>query len=162
MKKVLKWIAAGFVGLVVLGMVIDGTRSPEEKAALAAKRAEEKTQQAQVAQQAAVKEAEAMPMVTASEIASAYDENTVAADLKFKDKKVKVTGTIDDINTDFTGDPVLILKAGSNPFQQPHFKFDQANLQQIADLKKGTKVSLICTGKGDIAKTPMLDHCSLI
>lgn len=110
------------------------------------------------AQQATVAE---LPVVTADAIAKAYDENTVAADQRFKGKQFKVSGVIDAINTDFMGDPYITLKGGVNQFMEPQFKFDKAALDQLATLKKGMTVTLVCTGAGDIAKTPMNEECSL-
>ncbi|MDP3266383.1 MAG: hypothetical protein Q8M39_06115 [Sulfuricurvum sp.] len=151
MKKVLKWVGLTFVGLIVLGMIINATKTPEEKAA--------KTEQDQAQAQ---QEIDNLPSVSASEIASEYNENTVAADQKFKDQKFKVTGTIADINTDFMGDPYLTLKGGVNQFMEPQFGFEKSDAAQLANFAKGQKVTLICIGKGDVAKTPMSGSCSIL
>lgn len=102
-----------------------------------------------------------LPVVTAFDIAKAYDENTVAADQRFKGKQFKVSGVVDEISTDIMGDPYITLKGGVNQFMEPQFKFDKSALDQLATLKKGKKVMLMCTGTGDIAKTPMNEDCSL-
>ncbi len=107
-------------------------------------------------------EIDTLPNVTASAIASAYSENTVAADQQFKDKKFKVTGTVADINTDFMGDPYITLRGGVNQFMEPQFGFEKSDAAKLANLKKGSKVSLICIGKGDVAKTPMSGSCTLL
>ncbi|WP_206199408.1 OB-fold protein [Parasulfuritortus cantonensis] len=98
---------------------------------------------------------------TATAIAQAYEENTVAADQKFKGKRFKITGTVADINTDFMGDPYVTLKGGVNQFMEPQFGFDKSSSTQLANLYKGATITLVCTGKGDIAKTPMWDSCTL-
>lgn len=162
MKKLLKWIALIFVALVVIGVIADSLKSPEQKAADAAKSAQAAEQRAEQERQQAIQEAASLPTVTAHDIAVAYAENTVAADQKFKGKKFKVSGTVSDINTDFSGDPYLTLRGGVNQFMEPHFGFDKAALNQLASLKKGSKVTLVCTGRGDIAKTPMSGECSLV
>ena len=99
---------------------------------------------------------------TANDIAKSYNENTVAADQKFKDKKFKVIGTVADISTDLLGDPYVTLRGGVNQFMEPQFGFEKSDSAQLAKLKKGSKVTLICTGKGDVAKTPMSGSCSLL
>lgn len=104
----------------------------------------------------------ALPTITASSIAQAYNENTVAADQAFKDKQFKVSGTVVDINTDIMGDPYITLRGGVNEFMEPHFGFEQSDAAQLAGLRKGSKVKLVCIGKGDIAKTPMSDSCKLL
>ncbi len=144
MKKILKWVAIVFVGIVVIAIFAGGSSDKKEKSN----------------EEQAVKPEVPMESVTAQDIAKAYDENTVAADLRFKGKKFKVTGTVSDINTDFMGDPYVTLR-GANQFTAPHFAFDKDNASVLAKLKKGEKITLVCTGKGDVAKTPMSGDCAL-
>ncbi|MEI6746848.1 MAG: lysozyme inhibitor LprI family protein [Methylococcaceae bacterium] len=103
-----------------------------------------------------------LPEVTADSIASAYSENTIAADLQFKGKKYKVTGTVTDISTDFRGTPYITLQSSVHRFMKPQFSFEESEVARLANLKKGSTVSLICIGKGDIAKTPMSGSCTLL
>ncbi|MEE4130172.1 hypothetical protein V2I60_05095 [Pseudomonas viridiflava] len=56
-----------------------------------------------VAQATAEPVAEPVKAYTALQVSTGYDENTVAADMLYKDKRVQVTGRILDINTDFMG-----------------------------------------------------------
>lgn len=104
--------------------------------------------------------AEPLKSYTSSQVASSYEENTVAADMQFKGKRVQVTGRITDINTDFMGKPYLVL-AGTNQFMGPQFKFDKSDTPVMATLKKGATVKVICTGKGDVVKTPMFEDCEM-
>lgn len=169
MKFLLKWAFIVFGGLMVLGMITNALKSPEEKAAdkAAAEQRQVERQQAEADKRQAAIEAEKkalaeMPTVTAQALASSYDANTVAADARFKGKRFKVTGTVSDISTDFTGDPYVTLRGGVNQFMEPQFGFDKSDSQQLAALRKGSKVTLVCTGRGDIAKTPMSKDCSLL
>jgi hypothetical protein len=104
--------------------------------------------------------AEPLKTYTSTQVAKSYDDNTVAADALFKGKRVKVTGRVTDINTDFRGNPYLVL-AGSNQFLGPQFKFDKSSISVMATLKKGVTVSVICTGAGDVIKTPMFEDCEM-
>ena len=158
-KKILKWIAIAFVGLIALGLFLDSQKTPEQKAADAAALAERKAVEAAQQQEQAKQEMAALPAVPASAIARAYHDNTVAADQQYKGKKLRVTGTVADISTDFGGEPYVTLRGGVNPFMEPQAKFDSDFSAQIAKLKKGVKVEVICTGGGDIAKTPILRDC---
>jgi len=99
---------------------------------------------------------------TAKEIAAAYDENTVAADAKFKGKVFEVSGVISAINTDMMENAVLLLQGGVNEFMEPQFKLSNTDKPKAATLKKGAKVTLVCEGNGDIVKTPMMSDCSII
>jgi len=173
LKKILKWILIVFVGLLALGLIIDATKSPEEKAADAAAREAQKAEseqerlEAKAAEQAAKAEkarAElaSLPSYTSRDLARAYDANTVAADQTFKGKKFKVTGIVRDINTDFMGNPYVTLRGGVNEFMEPQFSFDKDYANQLANLRQGMEVTLVCVGKGDIAKTPMSEDCILL
>lgn len=96
----------------------------------------------------------------ASQVAAHYDENTISADMLFKGKRVIVGGHVTAINTDFLGNPYLVL-AGTNKYSGPQFKFPKTKLTELAAVKKGADVYVICTGAGDIAKTPMFEDCEM-
>jgi len=169
MKFLFKWALIIVAGLAVLGMITNALKSPEEKAAdkAAAAQHQVERQQAEAAKRQSAIDAEKkalaeMPVVTAQALASSYDANTVAADARFKGKRFKVTGTVSDINTDFSGDPYVTLRGGVNQFMEPQFGFEKSDSGQLAALSKGSKVTMVCTGKGDIAKTPMSEDCSLL
>lgn len=98
--------------------------------------------------------------VSAQQLAQAYDRNTVAADQQFKGKTFKVTGVVDSINTDLFGNPYVTLRGGVNQFMEPQFKLDGAHANYAAGLQSGMRVSLICIGGGDVAKTPMSKDCT--
>lgn len=104
--------------------------------------------------------AEPLKSYTAAQIASSYEQNTVAADMQFKGKRVQVSGRVTAINTDFMGNPYLVL-AGTNEFLGPQFEFDKSSIEALAAIKKGAAVKLICVGKGDVIKTPMFEACEI-
>ncbi|MNG01417.1 TRNA-anti-like protein [compost metagenome] len=103
-----------------------------------------------------------MPIIDAGQLAIAYKENTVAADQTFKGKQFKISGIVESINTDVFGDPYLTLRGGVNPFMEPQFGFGQEHSNRIAGLRKGMKATLLCTGRGDVAKTPISKDCQLL
>ena len=96
---------------------------------------------------------------SAQQLAQAYDRNTVAADQQFKGKRFKVSGVVDSINTDMFGNPYVTLRGGVNQFMEPQFKLDDAHTSYAASLQAGMRISLVCQGRGDVAKTPMSDEC---
>jgi len=162
LKKFLKWVALAFVALVVLGMLVERFESPGSKQARLAAKQQREADKAQAAQEQAQQEAAQMPTITPNDLVDAYEANTVAADQRFKGRKFKVTGTVNDINTDFTGNPYLVLRANGNPFMLPQFGFDDAANEQLAKVRKGAKVTLICVGRGDVGKVPMAGQCLLV
>lgn len=95
--------------------------------------------------------------VTARALFAEYEANEVAADMKFKGKQLAVTGTVASINKDFKGD-VWVGLATENEFMPVHAEGFSPN--QVADLKKGQKIKITCTGKGMIVGSPMLKKCS--
>lgn len=99
---------------------------------------------------------------TANDLAKAYSQNTYAADQTFKGKDFKVTGTVASINTDFRGKPYVTMKGGVNRFQEPQFAIAGSDEKFAATLKPGDKLTLACTGRGDIAKTPMSAQCTFV
>jgi hypothetical protein len=97
--------------------------------------------------------------VSAQQLAQAYDRNTVAADQQFKGKRFRVSGVVDSINTDLFGNPYVTLRGGVNPFMQPQFTLEDDHANYAAGLQSGMHISLVCTGRGDVAKTPMAKAC---
>lgn len=91
------------------------------------------------------------------EIERDYEANTVSADQKYKNKRFIVSGTISSINTDFTNSPYIEMATTGFLGTQAYFSSGQESM--VAALQKGQQVSLACTGKGDVAKTPMLREC---
>ncbi|MGB5109660.1 MAG: hypothetical protein WBO07_07805 [Formosimonas sp.] len=102
----------------------------------------------------------ALPAITVAQLSQAYNDNTVAADQQFKGKKFKVAGIVSDISTDIMGDPYISMQGG-NEFMQPQFSFDKDDSSQLAQIKKGMKLTIVCEGAGDIAKTPISKDCKI-
>lgn len=154
-------IGFGWLILCVLFAVVSPPAAPGHSGiAVAPQAAVSSAAPAPAPAPAAATPAEPLKAYTSAQVASSYDENTVAADILFKGKKVQVTGKITDINTDLFGNPYLVL-AGTNQFMGPQFKFDKSDISVMAALKKGATVKVICTGKGDVVKTPMFEDCAI-
>ncbi len=145
------------IGFVWLALVLVAMASGDRPSGKAATNSSNQTQPAKVAAPA-----EPMIEVSAQQLAQAYDRNTVAADQQFKGKRFKVTGTVDSINTDMFGNPYVTLRGGVNQFMEPQFELDDAHATYAAGLQSGMRISLICTGHGDVAKTPISKGCAPI
>lgn len=141
MKKVFKWIGIVFVALIVIGIIA----TPKKKDGVAAETKIEPT----------------IVVTSAGELARAYHDNTVAADQKFKGKTLQISGTIDSIGTSIGGSPYITLRGGVNQFMEPQLSFERAELDALAKVKVGQKVTAICLGTGDMAKKPMADDCTI-
>lgn len=141
----------GFAWLALMVVAMASGERPSGKAAAPT------TSQSQPAEVAAA----VVPVfeVNTQQLAQAYDRNTVAADQQFKGKRFKVTGVVESINTDLFGNPYVTLRGGVNQFMEPQFQLDDAHANYAAGLQSGMRISLICTGGGDVAKTPMSKGC---
>ena len=95
--------------------------------------------------------------VTSKDLSSEYDKNEIAADNKFKGKKVKVTGTVDDIGKDFM-DEVYITLEGKDLFQgvQVYFK-GSAEEETAATLEKGQEVTIEGECDGMLLNVQIID-----
>ncbi|MES3024927.1 MAG: hypothetical protein V4857_25425 [Pseudomonadota bacterium] len=105
---------------------------------------------------------QALPTVTAHELALAYRTNAATADKDFRGRPFMVSGMVVSISADAMGDPFITLRGGTSEFLQPQFGFDRSARQALSKLKTGVEVSLKCTGKGDVAKVPVADSCTLL
>ena len=89
-----------------------------------------------------------------------YDENAIAADEKYKDKLIQITGNIKDIFREVMGHPYVTFSVDGH-FQSVQAVFDKNEEKNVAKLKKGQSITVRgkCTGKRiDV----MLDNCKII
>jgi hypothetical protein len=107
-----------------------------------------------------VASAELLQEYSAQQLAQAYDCNTMAADQQFKGKRFKVTGTVYSTNTEMFGSPYVTRRGGSNQFMEPQFELDEKHANYVAGLQSGMRIRLVCTRRGDVAKTPMYKDCA--
>jgi len=142
------------IGFVWLALMVVAMASGDRPSSKPAPASSSQSQPAKV-----VAPVEPLLEVSAQQLAQAYDRNTVAADQQFKGKNFKVTGVVDSINTDLFGNPYVTLRGGVNQFMEPQFELDEAHANYAAGLQSGMRISLVCTGRGDVAKTPMSEDC---
>ena len=148
--SVLIWVLAIMFGLSIFGVITSGNKEASGPPIAAA------TSSAQIS----VNES-SLPTYTAMQIANDYEANTISADQKYKGSRFKIKGSVTNINTDFAGDPYITL-GGPNEFMEPQFSFDKSELNQLAQLKKGMRITVACTGRGDVIKIPMQKECRLV
>lgn len=86
-----------------------------------------------------------------------YQDNEIAADAKYKEKALLVSGTIESIASDFSNRPIVQLAAGD--FGQVHAR--DLSLDVASGLKKGKKITLACNGAGEVLGFPMLVKCAV-
>lgn len=99
-------------------------------------------------------------VVTAKELAKAYEENEAAAKLKYGDRALEVTAKIASIDLDMFDKPFLVVQ-GTNDFMGPQMQLTPASQAKAAGLKKGQTVTAVCAKVGEVIGTPMLEGCEL-
>ena len=85
--------------------------------------------------------------ITAVKLFKDYESNEVAADEKYKNKILEVTGTIEDISV-VLGQIFIDLKTGEYELTSIHCSFSDTHKSKIAKLRKGQSVTVKgrCTG----------------
>ena len=90
-------------------------------------------------------------MVSADELFDAYEENAVAADEKYREKTITVTGYVDHVEMD-RGTAILIFEVTEWRDRLRGWvrcRFPNENMGKLAPLKEGDKVAVtgVCRGK---------------
>lgn len=85
--------------------------------------------------------------IAAEDLFAEYNDNSVAADSKYKNKKLKITGTVNDIGKDISESTYITLDTGEM-FYSIQCYFTDSELEDVANLKKGDTVTLIGTCDG--------------
>ena len=79
--------------------------------------------------------------VTAVKLATEYKDNQVAADIKYKDKIVEVSGTVETIGKDILEDSYVFFE-GAGIVNRIQCYVSKANEASIASLASGQKVTM--------------------
>lgn len=147
MMKFFKWVGIFVGGLFLLGIIGAIFSSPKKEGGMPSSPA------------ANIVPAEPPVTVTAVQLFNDYDANEVAADEKFKGKRLLVTGTVQSIDKGAFNNIVISLRT-PNEFMAVHASFDNEHEKMAASLKKGVKVNWICDGEGRIIGSPILKNCA--
>ncbi|MGF6775850.1 OB-fold protein [Paraburkholderia sp. GAS334] len=98
--------------------------------------------------------------VMANVLSYDYQQNEVAADMKYKGKPLHVIGQIQSVNKD-AFDDVWVGIATDNEFMPIHATLAKNSENQAATLQKGLPVAVDCIGAGMEVGSPMLDRCAI-
>jgi hypothetical protein len=98
--------------------------------------------------------------VTASDLWMAYMRDPAAADRKYRDRSVVVSGRIRSIDRDYDGGMLVRLSTGE-AMATVNAKLASAGDPAMLTLNKGREVSLLCVGRGAAIGAPLLASCFL-
>jgi len=92
---------------------------------------------------------EQIMQVNIREILSAYKNNEVGADNKYKGKRIQVTGRINSIKKDILDNLYVTLGTGAQ-FEIPQIQafFDDSMNNQLGQLSKGSPLTVVCRVDG--------------
>ena len=98
---------------------------------------------------------------TPQEICGEYEDNEVSADNKYKGKKVAITGTIERIiKSGFSDDPIIVFKGTF--IKDVRFYFSKDSNNEISNLSKGDKITIVGTCKGMTLVDVVLHKCKIL
>jgi hypothetical protein len=103
------------------------------------------------------------PQVTAvspSQLIRDYKANEVAADQKYKGKRLAIEGSIQDLGKDILGNIYITISGSGNSFRNVQCLFADRDADQIAQLRKGQKVKIEGTCDG-LMMNVILRKCEL-
>ena len=103
---------------------------------------------------------EELVKTTPDEILTIYGENELAADLRFKDKRVQVSGVVYQISSKRDGTPYVVFNtATAGGLLYTYFSRDK--IEALVKLKKGQNLTVTCTVQEGGTRSVDLDNCTL-
>lgn len=153
-KKWWFWLIIVVVILAIIGAAAGGNKKSEGSGSTTSSTASTQStpQEESTPEETAIE-------VTAVDLIAAYDENEVSADNEYKDKTLKITGTVSDIGVDVANRSYIMLKDENDPYAilgvQCYFEDDQKDA--IAQLKKGDAVTVTGTCEGKVVSVSIKD-----
>lgn len=101
-------------------------------------------------------------VVSAVQLSREYDDNKVAADAKYEDKIVEVSGIVNDIGKDILDDPYVTLEGISTSLFGIQCMFPRGDESQLASLSKGQSITLQGRVSGELVGNVILRGCSIV
>ncbi len=101
--------------------------------------------------------------IAATDLISEYRENEIAADLKYKDKLLYVTGVIEDFSVGLFDQKYLSLSDDEAfSFRSVHCNISDENVGLLVDLEKGQEVVVKGLSDGMTILSISLDDCTVV
>jgi hypothetical protein len=98
--------------------------------------------------------------ITAEALFEEYQKDKIAADKKYKDQEVIVTGTVDAVKVGPSGNPYVTMNT-SSLILRVQFLFDKKHESAVMKLRKGQKATIKGRGFGRIGNV-MIKDCELL
>lgn len=96
---------------------------------------------------------------TAMELARAYEANEAAAQKKFGDRPLLISGTVTGVKLDAADDPIIEMQ-GVNQFLGVRLELAEAAKARADTVNKGQKLTLLCEEVSEVMAIPNLKGCT--
>lgn len=100
-----------------------------------------------------------MAELSAEQLAAAYDEDAVGADIRYGNRRLRVSGRVHSI-TGGAGGPVVVL-GGEDPLLTVTASFDRAQADRVATMTADGRLTIVCTRTELVATSPALGDCRI-
>lgn len=100
--------------------------------------------------------------ITAVKLSEEYDANKVAADAKYKDKLLEVSGTIDTIGKDILDTPYVTLQGRQYSLFGLQCMFAKSDEAELATLGKGQTITLQGRVSGELIGNVLAKSCKIV
>jgi hypothetical protein len=152
-------IAGSAVSLA--GLAVGGLWLGLMAAAVGTAQQQEQARQVQAAEEAqAIKDGPAVK-VSAADLAKAYTANEIAADSKYKDKILEITGAVEQVRREGLGETTVELATGEED-DNVLCKFDKGHQQEMEKLQPPQPVTIRGKCKGRDGNGIHLQKCVLV
>lgn len=100
--------------------------------------------------------------VSAAQLSEEYNANQVAADAKYKDKTLEISGVIDDIQKDILDTPYIILRGNANSFFGVQCMFSKEDEAKLVNLSKEQNIVLRGNVSSEFIGNVIVRGCSIV
>lgn len=102
-------------------------------------------------------------MVSADQLMSDYANNEIAADNKYKNQTLEISGLVQSVNEGILSDPYIVIVPTENTaFSGIQCHFNESQAQELSTLNSGQSITVEGTGNGEILGEQMVEDCSII
>jgi hypothetical protein len=98
--------------------------------------------------------------ISALQLSEEYNANKVAADQKYEDKILEVSGTIDSIGKDILDTPYVTLKGREFSIFGVQCMFDKSQEDKLAKLVKDQSITITGKVSGELIGNIILRNCN--
>lgn len=101
-------------------------------------------------------------MISASQLISEYTNNEVAADQKYQNYNLEISGVVQSISKNLFNDPYIVIAPNTQTFNGIQCSFNQDQEGGLATLNTGQNITVEGIGNGYMLNSVMVNNCSIV